>query len=91
MRKSLWASLLGLALLTGCGGSEKKTEFVFIRHNGVAARCADNIKVRAVIDKPDGTTVLDWVNIGGFYMIAPDLKDKPVEQVVKDLAPAVKP
>lgn len=95
MSKLRLASLLVLPLLLGCGGSEKKTEFIFIRHNGVAARCADDVTVRAVVDrpKPDGTieTVVDKVNIGGFYLISPDLKDKPVEEVVKELKAEVVP
>ena len=85
MSKSLLASLLVLLSLSGCGGSEKKTEFVFIRHNGMAARAAKNIKIPAVVEKPNGETVMDEVDIGGFYLISPDLKDKPIEQVVKEL------
>lgn len=76
--KQLWwtltACLLGLASLPGCGlsvGPKVEDRLIFIKHKGVAARVAKNVKAELVIEK-DGKTFRQTLDIGGFYVISPD-------------------
>jgi hypothetical protein len=69
--------LIALVLLTcsGCElslGPRTTNNIVFVRHEGVAARVTENKKVKVVLEQ-DGKTYEATIDIGGFYVIAPDL------------------
>lgn len=67
---------LALLLLSGCNaaiGPKTEDHIIFIRHDGVAARAAENKKVLAIVEK-DGKVYRQYIDVGGFYLISPDLK-----------------
>lgn len=46
-----------------------------MRHKGIAARVTESKKVKVEVEK-DGKTYTDILDIGGFYIIAPDVKEE---------------
>ena len=62
----------------GCGltlGPRVEERIIFVRHQGVAARVAESKEVEVIVEH-EGKVYRDRVNIGGFYVISPDLKDE---------------
>jgi hypothetical protein len=72
----LTAALLGLAWLSGCApsltlGPKVEDRLVFIKHKGIAARVAEPLQAKLIVEK-DGKTYTQKMDIGGFYVISPD-------------------
>lgn len=70
-----------LVLLSGCGltlGPKTESNFLFIKHKGIAARVAEDVKVKCIVEK-DGKVYEAKINLSGFYVISPDLKEEQKE------------
>lgn len=75
LRKLAAAGLL-MFCVAGCGltvGPKVEDRIVFIKHQGIAARVAESKKVNVLVEK-DGKTYTQSMDIGGFYVISPDMK-----------------
>lgn len=66
---------LALVWLSGCVtlGPKVRTDIVFVKHQGVAARVAESVKVKLIVEK-GGQAHTQEMDIGGFYVISPDLE-----------------
>lgn len=81
----LLASLLVLCSLSGCGiyptiGPVTEQRIVFVKYKGIAARVVENASVQVEVSDDAGKVTQKKMDVGGFYLISPDMKDdgKPV-------------
>jgi hypothetical protein len=80
MWKALLSGISFALALSGCSiGPQVKDRIVFIKHDGVAARVTKNVTVPLEVEK-DGQAYTEEKDIGGFYVISPDLKEKKAEE-----------
>lgn len=76
---TLTGLLLGLASLCGCGlsvGPQVEQRIIFVKYQGVAARVMESKTVKVTVTDANGHTYVDKIDIAGFYVISPDMKDE---------------
>ena len=82
------AALLVLAFLPGCGeitiGPRTRTDIVFVRNHGIAARVAENKRVMLTVTDDEGHVYQKVMDIGGFFVMSPD----EVDDAESDAAPS---
>lgn len=86
MRKIIVAFFV--LLLSGCAatvGPQVKQEIIFVKHKGVAARVAKSVKVPLILEH-DGKTYYEEKDIGGFWVISPDVKEENDKAVKAETA-----
>lgn len=69
-----------LLMLSGCTlsptiGPRVEDRIVFVKYKGVAARVSENKSVEVIVEK-DGKVYKQKMDIGGFYVISPDMKEE---------------
>ena len=82
MLKHCWL-FAPLLVLSGCTiGPKVKDRIVFVKAGGVAARVAKNLKAELIVEH-DGQVYTETRDIGGFYIISPDLKEEKAPEKEK--------
>jgi hypothetical protein len=65
--------------LSGCGeitlGPRTETNVIFVKHKGIAARVIENKTVKVKVEA-NGKTYTQKIDIGGFYIMSPDVADE---------------
>src|SRR4029077_10239419 len=74
--------LLALCCLSGCGlslnpsiGPTVEKRVTFVKYKGIAGRITEKTIALVGVQKEDGTVDEVKMDIGGFYVISPDMKD----------------
>lgn len=69
-----WLSGCAVSLNPSIGPTVEK-RITFVKYKGVAARVIENTTALVGVEKEDGTVDEMKMDIGGFYLISPDLKN----------------